>query len=93
MHLATELGGGGDGAAGRLLDAGGIEIEQNERRSWSDHFRFVTQFIDQFGDSGDLDAGLAARRLGDLDDGQARRGIDAEIGGLDDVDRSSCAPS
>ena len=31
MHVA-QLGGGGDGAAGGLLDAGGVEFEQDEGR-------------------------------------------------------------
>ena len=31
MHITTKFGGGGHGRAGRLLDAGGIEIENNQR--------------------------------------------------------------
>ena len=39
----------------------------------SDHPRFVLQLVDQFGDRRDLDAGLALRRLLDLEGRQARR--------------------
>ena len=48
----------------------------------SEHAGFVFQLVDQFGDRGDLDAGLAAGRLVGLQHLQARRDVDAESAGV-----------
>ena len=52
-----------------------------------DHLRFGLEFADEFGDRADLDAGHALGRLGDFDGLEARRRVDAEVGGMDGLDR------
>src|SRR5690606_36702824 len=53
----------------------------------SDHLRFVFQFVDQRGHIRHLDACLAAGRLGNFQRLQARGHVNAELFGLDIVQR------
>ena len=53
----------------------------------SNYLRFIAQFIDELGYVFDFYAALARRRFGDLQDGEARRHVDAEIIGRQDIHR------
>jgi hypothetical protein len=53
-------------------------LGKDENVMTSDHSRFVLQLVDQFGHGLHLDAGLALRRLLDLQGLEARRGVDAQ---------------
>ena len=57
------------------------------RRTRHDSAPSLFQLGDQLGGVGDLDAGLAARRLHGLQHLEARRDVDAEVGGLLHVER------
>ena len=85
MHVAAErLGGGhglGDGGAERLVVVVGEEEDGHDSTPAS------LELGDELGRVGDLDAGLAARRLDGLQHLEARRDVDAEVGGLLDVER------
>jgi len=86
MDVAANFLGSGNG-----VQRGGLEallvVFGDYEDSHLDHLGFVLEFVDQFGDVGDLDAGGAFGRLADFEGGQARHDIDTEIGRLDDVER------
>jgi hypothetical protein len=86
VDVATDLLGGGDGVEGGGFEALLVVFGDYED-SHLDHLGFVLEFVDEFGDIGDLDAGGALGRLRDFEGGQARRDVDAEIGRLDGVKR------
>jgi hypothetical protein len=86
VDVATDFPGGGDGVEGGGLEALLVVFGDYED-SHLDHLGFVLEFVDQFGDVGDLDAGGALGRLADFEGGQAWRDVDAEVGRLDGVER------
>src|SRR5215218_11393624 len=57
------------------------------RMAMSDHSRFVAQLVDQLRHGLHLDAGLALGRLLDLEGLEARRHVDAQRIGRQDLDR------
>ena len=79
VDSAAERLRGGQRLVGGVLERSCCRARRAEASVITDHPRFVLELVDQLGDRRDLDAGLAARRLGGLQHLEPRRDVDAVI--------------
>src|SRR5690606_19593963 len=83
-NVTADLLGSSDGVQGGRLELLIVVVSNNEN-THLDHLRFVLQFVNQFAHALDLDARLAGSRRFDLDGGQTRLNVNAQIGGADGI--------